>query len=247
MENQGTLPLAGDRQEPQLSQAQHGQAKPHARSEPPTRQGDKIEQLCAEVYRLTGQKLTRDDPVLLAALFQSELIIKAGEHAAALFQDTVARSVAQLAETVKAEREQAASLDQSVASAFQHIADGAKKMGEQELATIQARFARAASDTLAQVRREAASQAPGGLWWKSAAILLFVLLAGLAAGFYCGRGQAAKLSDDQLRLMHNGLLLDEAWPRLPKAAREQFGVAPKAAGEPGAKTASKQGKSWPGP
>lgn len=83
------------------------------------RQADKVEALCAEIYRLTGQKVTSDDPILLAALFQSELINRAGENAAALFQDAVAKSVAQLADAVKAEHQQAANLDKSVATAFQ--------------------------------------------------------------------------------------------------------------------------------
>lgn len=225
MKNQGQLPLTGKKQEPQLGQV-------GGKVDAAKRQADKIEELCAEIYRLTGQKVTRDDPILLAALFQSELINKAGENAASLFQDTVAKSVAQLAEAVKEEREQAASLDKSVASAFQQIAEGAKKVGEQELASIQGKFARMASDTLDQVRREAAARAPGGLWWKASAVFLVGALAGLAGGFIVGKGLAPKLSDDQVRLMHNGMLLDGTWPKLPKPARELFGVAPKAADVP---------------
>lgn len=38
---------------------------------------------------------------------------------------------------------------------------------------------------------------------------------------------ARKLSDDQVRLIHNGMLLDDAWPRMSKVTREAFGVAPK--------------------
>lgn len=219
------LPLTVKRQEPHLGQV-------GGKVDAAKRQADKIEELCAEIYRLTGQKVTRDDPILLAALFQSELINKAGENAAALFQDTVAKSVAQLAEAVKEEREQAASLDKSVAGAFQQIADGAKKMGEQELASIQGKFARMASETLDQVRREAAARAPGGLWWKASAVFLVGALTGIAGGFTVGKGLAPKLSDDQVRLMHNGMLLDGTWPKLPKPARELFGVAPKAADAP---------------
>ena len=222
---QGQLPLDGEKHEPQLGQT-------GGKADAAKRQSDKIEELCAEIYRLTGQKVTRDDPILLAALFQSELINKAGENAAALFQDTVAKSVAQLADAVKEEREQAASLDKSVASAFQQIAGGARKMGEQELASIQGKFARMASETLDQVRREAAARAPGGLWWKASAVFLVGALAGLAGGFTIGEGLAPKLSDDQVRLMHNGILLDGTWSKLPKPTRELFGVVPKAAEGP---------------
>jgi hypothetical protein len=224
MKAQRQLPLGG-KQEPTMSKVLEAKG---GKSEAIKRQADKIEALCAEIYRLTGQKVTADDPILLAALFQSELINKAGENAAALFQDTVAKSVAQLADAVKAEREQAANLDKTVATAFQQIADGAKKAGDQELATMQGRFARMASETLDQVRRESARRAPGGLWWKLAAMLCSGLAAGLIGGVVLGKGMAPKLSDNQVRLMHNGMLLDEAWPKLPKATREAFQVPPRA-------------------
>jgi len=239
MKNQGQLPLGGKKQEPQLGQVIEARG---GKIDAAKRQADKLEELCAEIFKLTGQKVTRDDPILLAALFQSELVNKAGENAAALFQDTVAKCIAQLTESVKEEREQAASLDRSVASAFQQIADGAKKMGDQELAVMQSKFARMASDTLDQVRREAAARAPGCLWWKSAVLLLTGILAGLGGGFVVGKNQAPQLTDDQVRLMHNGALLDGAWGKLPKASRELFGVAPKPAEISAGSTPPKQVK-----
>lgn len=219
MKNQSNLPLAAKKQEPQLGQV-------GGKLDAAKRQADQIEELCAEIYRLTGQKVTKDDPILLAALFQSELINKAGQHAASLFQDTVAKSVAQLAEAVKEEREQAASLDRSVAGAFQQIADGAKKVGDQELAALHGKFARMASEVLDQVRREASARAPGGLWWKASTVLLAGALIGGTGGFFVGKAQAPQLTDNQVRLMHNGILLDEAWPKLPKSARDILDLTP---------------------
>lgn len=239
MKPQGQLPLGSKKQEPQLGQVIEARG---GKVDAARRQADKLDELCAEIFKLTGQKVTRDDPILLAALFQSELVNKAGENAAALFQDTVAKCIAQLAQSVKEEREQAASLDRSVASAFQQISDGAKKVGEQELAAMQGKFARMASDTLDQVRREAAARAPGGLWWKSAVLVLAGVLVGLVGGFMVGKGQAPRLTDDQLRLMHNGALLDGAWGKLPKASRELFGVAPKSAEAQGDTASPKQVK-----
>jgi hypothetical protein len=224
VKNPRQLPLLGDRQEPNLGQAPQAKG---GKDEAAQRRADKLEALCAEVYRLTGQKLTVDDPILLAALFQSELINKAGEDAAALFRDGVAKSVAELAEAVKAERERAGNLDKSVAGAFQQIADGAKKAGDQELSTMQIRFARMASETLDQIRRESAKHAPGGRWWRIAALLCTGLASGLIGGFALGQRAADRFSDDQVRLMHNGMLLDAAWPKLPKPAREAFGAPPK--------------------
>ena len=216
----------GGRQEPILDKLPAAQG---GKGDAARRQAGKLDALCAEIYRLTGQKVTADDPILLAALFQSELINQAGENAAALFQDTVAKSVAQLDEAVEAEREQAGNLDKTVATAFQQIADGAKKTGDQELITLQSRFARMASETLDQVRRESARRAPGGLWWKLGAVLCSGLAAGLIGGVVLSKGMAPRLADEQVRLMHNGMLLDQAWPKLPKAARAAFGVAPRTA------------------
>ena len=224
MKDQRPLPLGG-KQEPRLEKVPEVES---GKTEASKRQADKLDALCADIYRLTGQKVTGDDPILLAALFQSELINKAGENAAALFKDTVTQSVAQLAEAVKAEREQAANLDKTVGTAFQQLADGAKKTGDQELATMQSRFARMASETLDQVRRESARGAPDGLWWKFAVVLCSGLAMGLIGGVVLGKHTVPALANDQVRLIYNGMLLDEAWPKLPKAVREAFGVTPKA-------------------
>lgn len=221
MKNQGQLPFGG-KQEPSL-----GKLEVKDRTDAIKRQADKIAEVCAEVYRLTGQKVTADDPILLAALFQSELMHKAGSDVTALFQETVAKSIATLAEAVKEERAQAAQLDKSVALAYQQIAEGAKKIGDNELVSIQARFARAAADTLEQVRREAQRNAPGGWWWKLGTGAAVGALLGVLGGIVMGRNLAPQWTDEQTRLLHNGVLLDEAWPRLPKAARDLFGVAPK--------------------
>lgn len=224
MKDQRPLPLGG-KQEPSLGkvfEAKGGMA------EAGKRQADKVEALCSEIFRLTGQKVTAEDPILLAALFQSELIVKAGQSAAAVFQEAVAKSVARLAEMVTAEHDQVANLDRAVANAFQHIADGAKQAGEQELVTMQGRFARMASETLDQIRRESARRAPGGTGWRIGAALCCGLAVGLLGGVLLGKGIDARLSNDQVRLLHNGMLLDEAWPKLPSTARTAFGVPPKA-------------------
>lgn len=216
-------PQHGVKQEPTLGKLEVRCGKAEAIK----RQADKIAEVCAEVYRLTGQKVTADDPILLAALFQSELMHKAGADVAAVFEQTVAKAIAMLADAVKEEREQAANLDKSVAQAFQQIADGAKKVGDGELVAMQARFARAAAETLDNVRRQAQRGAPGGSWWKLVVGASLGALLGVLGGLYVGRSLAPQFTDEQSRLIHNGMLLDEAWPKLSKSARESFGVAPK--------------------
>lgn len=191
-----------------------------------------IAAVCAEVYRLTGQTITDNDPILLAALFQSELMRKAGADITTTFEQTVAKAIAMLADAVKEERTQAANLDKSVAAAFQQIANGAKIAGDNELATMQGRFARMAAETLDKVRRDAQRAAPNHYRWKMALAAIAGIAAGLLAAMLLHHSAAPRYSDEQARLIHNGLLLDDAWPKLPKAARAAFGVPPKAAHTP---------------
>lgn len=208
---------------------------PSARQEPTqgklrlSAQDEAIAAVCAEVYRLTGQTITDNDPILLAALFQSELMRKAGADITTAFEQTVAQAIAMMADAVKEERAQAANLDKSVAAAFQQIANGAKAAGDAELATMQGRFARMAAETLDQVRREAQSAVPNNYRWKMTLAAVAGLAAGLLVSVLLHFQEAPRYSDEQARLIHNGLLLDEAWPKLPKAARAAFGVQPKAA------------------
>lgn len=219
---QNQLPLGG-RQEPSLGTKLEVKG---GKAEAVKRQADKIAEVCAEVYRLTGQKVTADDPILLAALFQSELMQRAAQDVAGEFQTAIVQGVELLTGAVKAEREHAANIDKALVNAYQQIADGAKKAGDAELATIQMRFARMAAETLDNVRREAQRSAPGGLWWKVVLGVLGGVIVGLTAGVFAGRSLASHFTDEQTRLIHNGVLLDEAWPRLPKSAREVFGIAP---------------------
>lgn len=225
MKDKRQSPLGG-KQEPALGrvlEAKGGSSEAHQR------QASQVEALCAEVFRLTGQKITEDDPIIVAALFQSELINKSGANAATHIQDAVSQAVVQLADAVKAERKQATEVQKVVASTFQQIADGTKQVAEQELAAMQARFARMASDTLDQVRREATYKAPRiSVWWRAGAYTLAGITAGLLGGIMIGNHSGGDLSENQIRLMHNGLLLDKAWPRLSKSARETFELSPMA-------------------
>jgi hypothetical protein len=192
---------------------------------------ESLHALLVEIFEVTGHKVTLDDPVVAAALLQSKLLRRAGDDAAVSLREAVVKVVAELAEAVRVERETAANLDRTVASAFQQITEGAKKAGDQELATMQTRFARVATETLDQVRREAASLAPGGRWWRYSATLLAGLALGLAVGVVIGKSRSPQINQEQIRLMHNGMLLDAAWPKLPKAARDVL----EAVGRPDAK------------
>lgn len=179
-----------------------------------------IDALLLDIFNVTGNKVTKDDPILVAALIQSSLVKQAGNDAANSLQNAVIQAVAELADAVKVEREQASILDKTVANAFQQITDGAKKVGDQELTTLQTRFSRMASETLDQVRKEGSRQAPGGLTWKITSALFGGVAIGLIAGAFIGKAIAPKITNDQVRLMHNGTLLDASWQKLPKSAHD---------------------------
>lgn len=183
-------------------------------------QENKLAALIVEVFELTGQKLTLDDPVLVAALLQSELVRKAGDDAASMLRDAAMEVVAELIKAVKVEREHAASLNRAAADALQKIAEGAKAIGNAEQVTLASRFEQTAVDTLNRVRKEAANQAPGGMRWRYISFALAGLAIGIAGTVIAGQLIVPRVTNEQVRLLHNGMLLDAAWARLPKAARD---------------------------
>lgn len=183
-------------------------------------QENKLAALIVEVFELTGQKLTLDDPVLVAALLQSELIKRAGGDAALMLREAAMEVVAELIKAVKVEREHAANLNRTAADALQKIAEGAKAIGSAEQATMATRFEQTAVDTLDRVRKEAAKQAPGGMRWRYTSFGLAGLALGIAGTIIAGQLVVPRVTSEQVRLLHNGMLLDAAWARLPKAARD---------------------------
>lgn len=189
------------------------------------RQGE-IDSVLLDIYKLTGQTVTRDDPILLAALFQSRLIERAGDTASRSISEAAEKTNAALTEAVNIGNDRAAALDRSIAIAFQQIADGAKRMGDDELATLQARFARMASETLEKVRHEAARNTPTNAKWRTGVVVIIGVLAGMTAGIWLARYSAPVFSSDQIRLIHNGQLLDDAWSKLPRESREILAPVP---------------------
>ncbi|MDP2367184.1 hypothetical protein [Rhodoferax sp.] len=183
-------------------------------------QANKLAALIVEVFELTGQKLTLDDPVLVAALLQSELIKKAGGDAALMLREAAMEVVAELIKAVKVEREHATSLNRAAADALQKIAEGAKAISSAEQANMATRFEQSAIDTLDRVRKEASKQAPGGMRWRYATLGLAGLALGIAGTVITGQLITSRVGSEQVRLLHNGLLLDAAWAKLPKTARD---------------------------
>ena len=57
---------------------------------------DEVDELLRDIFAITGQKVTLNDPIVAAALFQSRLIKRAGGDAAAMLADAVAVGVLKL-------------------------------------------------------------------------------------------------------------------------------------------------------
>lgn len=195
--------------------------------------------LCVEIFEMTGQKLTLEDPIVVAALIQSALVRRAATDAASELQATVRGAAAELIGAAGVKRERMARLDSEIAKAITGISDAAKKVGESELASLQAQFARSATATLDLVRRDASQTAPRDRWWKFAAVLLCGTSAGMLIGFGLIKTTASKITGEQMRLMVNGTLLDTAWSKLPKASRDLI----EASGRPDNKPIGEAGKT----
>lgn len=185
-------------------------------------QSTEIEGLLVNVFQLTGHKLTPDDPLVVAALVQSKLVRQAGDAAAKSVKESVAKAIAELNEAVRIEREQAANIDKTVSNAFQKITDGAKKVGDNELATLTAKFSRAASDTLESVRKEVTAASPENRRARTLTVVSIALAVGVCLGIVISGATHRQITPEKLRLINNGMLLDAAWPKLSKQVREQI-------------------------
>jgi len=177
-----------------------------------------LQALLVDVFDQTGIKVTADDPIVAAALIQSAVMRRAGVDAAQRMQDCVVDAVKQIADAVNTERAAAASLDRAAGDAHQQLIADAKLVGEAELSQLRERFLKAASTALEEVRSTAALS-KGAVRWRIGAGVAVGLAVGAMLTLALGRFQPRPMSPEQVRLMHNGLMLDAAWPKLPPATR----------------------------
>jgi hypothetical protein len=172
-----------------------------------------VDQLLVDVFQTTGQKITSDDPIVVAALFQSQLM-KAASRDAAQTLLTTANLVNE------AQAKNTATLEATVHGAFQKLNDGAKKITETELASVTRRFLQSSTEALESIRDQAVKATPGYLSKRVIWVGTISLLVGASLGAAAVVLARPTLTDEQVRLLHNGLLLDAAWPKLPKLAKD---------------------------
>ena len=172
-----------------------------------------VDQLIVDVFRLTGQKITSDDPIVVAALFQSSLISRASREAV----DALLIASKQVSQE---QEKHAASLEATVQGAFQKLSQGAKKITDSELSSASNRFLLSSTQTLETFRDQASKSTPGYLSRTVILVGLVAFAVGASVGAASVMLSKPELTTEQIRLMHNGLLLDAAWPKLNKPSRD---------------------------
>jgi hypothetical protein len=140
---------------------------------------DSRKALVGEIFHLTGQKVEIDDPVVVAALINSQLIRQAGEDAMFSIQSALNLAMDDLSESVKEERAAAAEICNAIALADQRISLITTAAEQAEVIKMRAQFSDVVVDMLEQIRKEAGQTASYG--WK----IKFCLLA-LTAMVWCG-------------------------------------------------------------
>jgi len=191
---------------------------------PPSLQAE-LAEITAQLFRESGLKVESGDPLAVAALLQSRLLEASALRAARQLEAAAQQAGQALAEAAQRHAGQGRELEHRVGQALLQLADGARRVGEEEMQEVRVRLARAAAEAMEQVRHSAVRRSGWRHWWRDPAGLAVGLAFGLAAGMGLGLYYGTGPSNEQLRLMHNGLLLDAAWPTLTPQQRAQIGAA----------------------
>lgn len=190
-----------------------------------------IDELLVEIFSRTGMRVDRNDPLVAAALIQSNLMRRAATDASRTMQQAVIKCTAELAEAARIEREGSASLERTVHTAFERVSEAAKQVGDRELENLRARFTRTAEDALAQIRSAASLNVMTVRWRMAASLLLGLALGSGCAVWWVGLKLGAR-SPEEIRLMNNGQVLDSAWSKLPASTKKLMQGAQAPAGAP---------------
>lgn len=215
---QADLPLdAPARVEPVLTPPDEPAAPAAAAAAVPT--PDRIDDLLLQIFKITGQKFTRDDPVVVAALLQASLLDDAAQSVAGTLQQRSDAASAAMTAAIAASQRHVETVDRAMARAQAQIADGIHAVSEQELIALRASFARTAAETLDHIRRNVLKRSGWRHWWRDPAGCCVGLAFGLTVGTITTLAVTYGPSREDIRLMHNGMLLDAAWPQLPHSQR----------------------------
>lgn len=186
---------------------------------------DSRKELVGEIFRLTGQKVDIDDPIVVAALINAQLIRQAGEDAMFSIQSAVDQVIGDLSAAVKEERKAAADISKSTDLAYQKIISMTKAAAQSEVAKMRQQFSEVVIEILEKVRREAGETAPSGWKIKFGILALSVMLLSGAAGLAMGMTWFNKVRPStalQAQQLSMGKSLMEILPRLDKATKDKL-------------------------
>lgn len=180
---------------------------------------DRVDDVLLQIFKLTGQKLTREDPVVVAALLQTGLFDDATQKMGEQLKKMTAEATTEMTAAVLAGRAHVEAVDRAVARAYTQLADGVHAVSDQELIALRATFARTAAETLDHIRRNVLRRSGWRHWWRDPSACCVGLAFGLAMGSILTLVLTRMPDAEHQRLLHNGKLLDAAWPKL--AGKEQ--------------------------
>jgi hypothetical protein len=195
---------------------------------------DRIDEVILQIFKLTGQKVARGDPVVVATLLQASLLDDTTQKVGEQLIKRSDEAAASLTSAIAASRAHVESVDRSVARAFTQMASSVHAVSDQELTALRASFARTAAETLDHIRRNVLRRSGWRHWWRDPAACCVGLTFGLALGCLATLAILRVPSTEQQRLLHNGMLLDAAWPTLTAHERALISgaVGPKTAQPP---------------
>ncbi|MBB3221675.1 hypothetical protein [Pseudoduganella umbonata] len=186
---------------------------------------DHVDDVIHQIFKLTGQKVTRDDPVVVAALLQTSMLDDIAQRIGDQLAKRTTEATAEMAAAVAASRAHVEAVDRAVARAYAQMADGVHAVSDQELTALRASFARTAAETLDHIRRNVLRRSGWRHWWRDPAACCVGLAFGLAVGSIATLALTRGPDAEQRRLLHNGMLLDAAWPKLADHQRTLIGSA----------------------
>lgn len=188
---------------------------------------DPRKDLVGEIFKLAGQKVDIDDPIVTAALINSHLIRQAGEDAMFSIQSAIDQALTDLSTAVKEERKAAADISKSTDLAYQKIISMTKTAAHSEVGKMRAQFSDVVMEMLEQVRREAGEAAPSGWKIKFGILILSVILLSGAAGLAVGAtwfGKEPPVTAEQAHQLAIGRAFLALLPKLDKATKEKLAL-----------------------
>lgn len=185
---------------------------------------DSRKELVGEIFRLTGQKVDIDDPVVVAALINAQLIRQAGEDAMFSIQSALDQVIGDLSTAVNEERKAAADISKATDLAYQKIISMTKAAAQSEVVKMRQQFSEVVTEILERVRREAGEQAPSEWKIKFGILALSVMLLSGAAGLAVGMTWFNKVRPTALQAqqLSMGKTLMELLPKMDKATKEKL-------------------------